>query len=262
MSKLKFSGGKFSRFITSKGFYVAIAVCLVGAGAATWMAVDRTISDIESSNSKIIESENQFTAFPSLEEAEKKQEDVKQTPRQESSASSKQPEQGSSSAASATQQEPAVKPEVKSEQPAASKTLPTLSYNLPVKDSIVNQYSNGELVKNTTLGDWRTHDGVDITADKGTEVLAAADGVIFAVTSDPLWGTMISIDHPDGRRTIYCGLENVVPVKPGDNVAARQVIGKVDGVPCEINDPNHMHFAMKLDGAYVDPLSVMQKAVG
>lgn len=256
MSKMNFSKGKFSKFISSKGFYVAIAVCLLGAGAATWLAVDRTITGIEDNNTQMIESENQWNDYPQLEEAEKKQPGVK-TP----SATTPSPSASSSSAQSSSS-EPASKPAVSSELSEAPAKLPDLAYVLPVKAEIINPFSNGELVKNMTLGDWRTHDGVDIAAEQGTDVLAAADGTVTSVRTDALWGTVVTIDHADGNQTIYCGLDKVTPVKEGDTVLVKQVIGRVDGVPCEISQPNHLHFAMKRDGQWVDPLSVMEKQVG
>ena len=39
-------------------------------------------------------------------------------------------------------------------------------------------FSNGKLVKNATLADWRTHDGVDIRAEVGDKVCAMADGTV------------------------------------------------------------------------------------
>ena len=37
----------FQKFISGKGFYLALAVCLAGAGAAAWVAVDKTIQSVE-----------------------------------------------------------------------------------------------------------------------------------------------------------------------------------------------------------------------
>jgi murein DD-endopeptidase MepM/ murein hydrolase activator NlpD len=135
-----------------------------------------------------------------------------------------------------------------------------LVYNLPVKGDIVNQYSNGELVKNMTLGDWRTHDGVDIAAEAGADVYATADGTVTEIRSDALWGTVLTLTHADGRVSIYSGLSDVVPVKEGDVVLAKSVIGRLDGVPCEMSDESHLHFAMKQSGAWIDPLTVMAKS--
>lgn len=257
MSNLNFSKGKFSRFLSSKGFYVAIAVCLVGAGAATWLAVDRTITGIENNNTQLIESENQWNEYPEAEDVENKQEGILQPPARESSQpSSSSPSVSSSSKPSVPASEP-VEPAEPSELPTSS---PTLAYALPIVSEVITPYSNGELVKNVTLNDWRTHDGIDLAADQGVDVVAVADGTVSDIKNDPLWGTMLTIDHVDGNQSVYCGLDKVVPVQVGDKVTVKQVVGKVDGVPCEISQPNHLHFGIKRDGKWIDPLQVIQGA--
>jgi len=248
MSKMKFSKGKFSKFISSKGFYAALALCLVGASAATWVAVNRTISGIEDANSQLLESE--FSEFPLLEEAERLLENV---PRVYLPPSS-------SSTASSPSPEPVSEPEEPSDEQVLSPVSPTLAYVLPARGQIMTSYSQGELIKNVTLGDWRTHDGVDIAATKGDDIYAAADGVVTSVDSSPLWSTVVTIRHSDGHESIYSGLASNVSVQVGENVLARQVIGKLDGVPCEISEESHLHFAMRKDGKWVDPLSVIAKA--
>ena len=251
MSKLRFSKGKFSRFISSKGFYVALAICLIGASAATWMAVDRTITGIENQNTELLtREENPFVNFPPAEGVDQRQHGVplERPPQSEQ-------EQPSSTSSSS--------PEESSEPPAQStlsivpSTSQVLVYALPVRGDIVNQFSNGELVRNNTLGDWRTHDGMDIRADRGTDILAAADGVVEEIRNDPLWGTTIVLSHADGRQTIYSGLNSAVPVTVGEKVSIRQSIGKLEGVPAEISDGIHLHFAVRYDGRWIDPMEVL-----
>lgn len=266
MSNLKFSKSKFSKFLSSKSFYVAAAVCLVGAGAATWVAVDRTVHGIEDSNQQLIESETQWNDSPQaaqLEEVDQKQSGIKQESPASSASSSSAPPSSkpSSSSASSTASASSAVPAANTESSAAQAKSSTLAYALPVKSEIINAFSNGELMKNTTLNDWRTHDGIDLAAEKGADVLAAADGTVSSIRSDPLWGTVMTIDHADGNQTIYSGLDQATPVKEGDAVMARQVIGTVEGVPCEISDASHLHFAIKTDGQWVDPLSVLQQEI-
>lgn len=252
MSKLRFSKGRFSRFMSSKGFYVALVVCLAGASVATWLAVDRTITGIERNNSEILE-RTQPSVPPLLEEAETKQSDIPQEsapPRAESSVS--QPSSPTSSSSSEEQSE-RTETSAPSTQP---ETLPKLTYALPVRGDIIQQYSGGELIKNTTLGDWRTHDGMDIYAEKGADICAAADGTVRQIKSDPLWGTVVVIDHADGVESHYAGLHKTLAVAEGDSVTVRQAIGKLDGVPCEISDKSHLHFAMRRDGAWIDPMAI------
>ncbi len=253
MSKLNFSKSKFSRFISSKGFYVALVVCLVGASAATWLAVDRTITGIERGNSEMLQNKQVFENPPLLEEVETKQPSIPQEPvrpKQESSAS-----QPSSSTSSSLSEEPS-KPAVQSKTSEPQQTSPKLTYALPIKGDIIKQYSDGELVKNITLGDWRTHDGMDIYAEKGSDICAAADGTVVEVKDDPLWGTIVIIDHADGVQTHYCGLHKNVAVAVGDTVLVKQAIGKLDGVPCEISDKSHLHFAMRRDGVWINPMEI------
>ena len=243
---------KFSKFMAGKGFYVALAVCVVGAGTAAWVAVDKTISRIDQSNSQIIEQQSSSLApeptygFPDLEEAEKKQDGV--------GFSSSKPS-ASSSAASSEQSDP-------SEEVAAQPAPQPSSFVLPISGEIFAPYSNGELVKNVTLKEWRTHDGIDIKADKGTDVKAVCDGKVLTVRDDPLFGMMVEIEHHDNIVSVYCGLDKDLSVKEGDQVAVGQVIGRVGEIPCEISLDPHLHFAMKVSGSWVDPLKTMGKTTG
>ena len=56
----------------------------------------------------------------------------------------------------------------------------------PLNGQVVEAFSVDQLVYSETLGDWRTHDGVDIAAAQGTSVLAASSGTVVSVTDDPL----------------------------------------------------------------------------
>lgn len=57
---------------------------------------------------------------------------------------------------------------------------------LPVQGEILTSFSQGELVKDVTLGEWRTPRRVDIKADKGAEVFAAAAGSVTKVPGYPV----------------------------------------------------------------------------
>ena len=257
MSKLKFSKGRrFSRFISYKGFYAALAVCLAGAGIATWMAVDRTVNVIEHLGIPLGQQENVFPGFPELEEVDLPVPGVRLPPVTPQAPSQPSDELPSSSISSSYSEEPP-KPQEQSEPPPQPAVSPRLVYVLPLRGDIVKQFSDGELVRNHALGDWRTHDGIDIRAEKGAEILAAADGVVAEIRSDPLWGTVIIIDHADGHQTYYSGLAANVPVQQGENVSARQAIGQLEGVPIEAPDRAHLHFGVRRDGAWINPLDLI-----
>lgn len=245
---------KFSKFMAGKGFYIALAVCVIGAGTAAWVAVDKTIARIDDSNSQIIEQNNVTTpqeptyGFPDLEEAGKAQSGVNK------------PSASSSSQASSSQPSKAdTKPQEQSVGVPGQQSVQTSSYILPLSGEIFGQYSNGELVKNVTLKEWRTHDGIDIKAEKGAEVKAVCDGKVTSVKDDPLMGTTIEILHSGDVTSVYCGLAKDVAVKADTVVKVGQIIGTVDEIPCEISLDPHLHFAMKIDGKWVDPLKTMGK---
>lgn len=123
----------------------------------------------------------------------------------------------------------------------------------PLEGDVVAAFSADRLVYNETLADWRTHDGVDIAAVAGTEVLSAAAGTVAAVENDPMMGTVITIDHPDGCRTTYANLQESPTVAAGDSVAAGQPIGTVGISAAEAARGPHLHFSVSKEGVTLDP---------
>ena len=97
----------------------------------------------------------------------------------------------------------------------------------PVHGDVLAAFSVDELAYNHTLEDWRTHDGIDISAKPGTTVQAASAGTVESVDNDVLMGTTIVISHRDGYRTTYANLQSEPAVKAGDKVTAGQIIGAV-----------------------------------
>ena len=104
-----------------------------------------------------------------------------------------------------------------------------------------------------TLGDWRTHNGVDIAAQQGTTVLAASAGAVLSVTDDPLMGTTVVLEHDNGYQTTYANLQAKPNVEAGDPVSAGQIIGAVGTTAAAESGQPHLHFAVTKDGKAVDP---------
>ena len=124
----------------------------------------------------------------------------------------------------------------------------------PVKGEIERRYSVETLAYDVTMKDWRTHDGVDVLADKGTVVRAASDGTVESITQDDLYGTTVTIDHGNGLKSTYSNLADKPTVKQGDSVGAGDVIGSVGATAlCEVGQGSHVHIAMSKDGNSVDP---------
>lgn len=278
---------KFSRFLSGKGFYVALALCLVGTAAAAWVAIDST------QNAILEESSSQLSRSSTSSSSSSRTVSRSSMPGASSSSAAGPSMSGSSSAAvSSSSSMPAIEnvsgeetaqvntevsdqdiagnaPTQEAEAPvedvAVDETLFTtqeaLAFIMPIEGEVFAPYSQGELVRNLTLGEWRTHDGVDIRAAKGSPVRAVADGVVSQVYHDPMWGTVVEITHAGGLTSVTSGLDPAVAVKQGDSVRIEDTIGVVGSILSEVSLDDHVHFGLKQDGKWVDPISAMGKAI-
>lgn len=269
----------FQKFISGKGFYLALAVCLAGAGAAAWVAVDKTIDNIESTPlSETPQVEEKVDTQP----AEQKIENIlKETPDSSDSLSAEangdsapsaqgqqegiltaekpEPEESSMDVLSPSAQ-PESTPEVSesseaSTQPAQQQESADFSLTLPVSGAAISPFSGDMLVKNETLGDWRTHNGIDISAPIGSVVTASSDGIVTDVRTDPLWGNVVEVTSGDYVMT-YAGLSDDIMVSVDMPVSVGDTIGSVGEIPCELSLEPHLHFDVKQNGQYVDPASL------
>lgn len=129
----------------------------------------------------------------------------------------------------------------------------------PLRGEVLAAFSMEELTYNQTLGDWRTHDGVDIAAKPGTTVLAACAGSVLAVTDDALLGTTVVLEHDDGYQTTYANLQAKPTVEVGDAVSAGQIIGAVGSTAAGEAGTPHLHFAVTRDGKAVNPTEFLEE---
>ena len=130
----------------------------------------------------------------------------------------------------------------------------------PLNGEVVTVFSVDQLVYNETLADWRTHDGIDISAVQGTTVLAASSGTVSSVTDDPLMGTTVVINHDGGYQTTYSNLQARPNVEAGENVSAGQIIGAVGRTAAaESAQGPHLHFSVTKDGSPVDPNEYLKR---
>jgi murein DD-endopeptidase MepM/ murein hydrolase activator NlpD len=123
-------------------------------------------------------------------------------------------------------------------------------------NTVLADFSNGDLVKNATTGTWQTHNGTDIAAEVGADVFSIADGEIKNVANDPLWGVSVTVDHNNGYISKYCGLGADLAVKQGDKVERGSSIGCVgETADIESGIAPHLHIELTHDGKFVDPMS-------
>lgn len=133
-------------------------------------------------------------------------------------------------------------------------------YCLPFGNQIIKDYSNMNPVYSKTLGDWRTHNGIDFSGEAGSAVVAISYGEVISIYEDTLFGTCVLIDHGNGVTAKYCGLnKDTLNVKERSSVNSEDIIGYLGEVPCEKQEGAHLHFEITHNGEIVEPLELMGK---
>ena len=98
------------------------------------------------------------------------------------------------------------------------------------------------------------HAGADFLSPSGRPVRAPNAGRVVIAGDRYFSGNTVVIDHGQGLFSLLAHL-SAIDVKPGDLVAAGAVVGKV-GATGRVTGP-HLHWAVRLHGARVDPLSLL-----
>jgi murein DD-endopeptidase MepM/ murein hydrolase activator NlpD len=99
----------------------------------------------------------------------------------------------------------------------------------------------------------RRHEGIDLTAPRGTPIYATADGkVLQAGFRAGGFGRKILIDHGFGYRTLYGHCDRVL-VTPGQMVKRGEVIGRVGSTG--LSKSPHLHYEVHVNGRPVDPVN-------
>lgn len=129
-----------------------------------------------------------------------------------------------------------------------------LKTGAPLAGETIADYAMDCLSYNQTTRDWRVHNGVDIAAEAGTQVAAAAEGQVYTVYEDEIMGHTVVIRHEEGYVTTYSSLEADIPVKAGDTVTLGQTIGTVgDTALIETAMGPHLHFGVLHNDEAMDP---------
>ena len=97
------------------------------------------------------------------------------------------------------------------------------------------------------------HNGIDLIASGGTEVLAAGSGVVDEVAQNSKGdGNVLVINHLNGYKTRYCHLASI-KVRRGQSVKKGTVIATVGNTGISLAP--HLHYEVMYRGAYVDPVN-------
>ena len=225
---------RFQSFLRDKGYYIVMALCICAVGVSGYLFISGAIAE-KNALSEPAMSVATEAEIPSG--SGRKTEPAKPAP---SSPAAGTAQTGGQTAAPSGDEQVFAQ--------AASVRV------WPVSGAQQSAYSMEQLAFNTTTRDWRTHDGVDLTAAEGTPVRAAANGTVTAVYDDELLGTTVVIGHEDGYVTYYQNLAAAPVVSAGDKVEAGQTIGSVGNTALlETGQDAHLHFAVRKNGGSIDP---------
>lgn len=218
----RFDGKKVKAVFGGKGFYIALALCLLAAGIVGYYTLLRPQAPAEPASnpaSNVPDDRNNAWVAPAV-----------------------QPEENV----------PAAPPAEETPISDPQDLLPQVMS--PLDGTTVTVFSVTELMYDETMADWRTHNGIDIRAEAGEAVRAASDGTVTAVRNDPMWGNVVEVTSGEYVMT-YAGLSADILVKMDQSIRAGEQLGSVGEIPCELSMEPHLHFDVRSNGEYVDPVS-------
>ncbi len=147
------------------------------------------------------------------------------------------------------------------DNPVISVTNPeVLTFTLPMENpSIIKDFSGEDIVFNSSVGWWETHEGMDLTSENSL-VFAIADGEVLSVVDDQLEGTKIVIEHANGLQSVYSSLDSTdIKVQVGDKVSMGDQLGVAStSASNESLTGAHLHFELIEDGTKIDPNNYLE----
>jgi murein DD-endopeptidase MepM/ murein hydrolase activator NlpD len=270
---------KLSRLFQGKGFYMVLLLCLVILGVSGYLLF-RTVSGLTEATDQLVSGVAEVTvpttAVPEVSQEITGQADAIAAPDETALPAANEVE----SALETMEEEPAVTVDVSPEETTVEtqaevdvptddpaevsveteesltviEPVPLLSW--PLEGAVTTAFSATELTYNEVLADWRTHSGLDIAADLGSSVCAAASGVVESIASDPVTGTTLTLSHDGGMTTSYGNLDpDTLNVSVGDSVSAGDALACVgSSASGEQGDGTcFLHFSVSLFGEPVNP---------
>jgi murein DD-endopeptidase MepM/ murein hydrolase activator NlpD len=237
---------KLGDFVLGKGFYIVLFLCVATIGISGYYLI-RSVTDSSgqqlepASVDQTVELPDESAAAPAVPRQPVETQTAAQAP-----AVSAEPQEET--------QQPST-PQAADPQPSTSTPAQkTAVYTWPVKGEVSRGYSLEVLAYDETMGDWRTHSGIDIAAEEGLKVLCISDGTVQAVYQDDLMGATVVVDHGDGLVSAYSNLASDPVVAVGQAVETGTVLGTVGNTAiAERASVSHLHLEMAQDGDPVDP---------
>lgn len=101
----------------------------------------------------------------------------------------------------------------------------------------------------------KLHTGIDIPADTGTPIVAAAAGTVIYAGTLGGYGKTVMVDHNGGIVTLYAHNSQIL-VKEGQVVERGETLSKAGSTGMSTGP--HLHFEVRENGTYVDPMPYLK----
>ncbi len=125
---------------------------------------------------------------------------------------------------------------------------------LPLDGEITSEFG---VRTHPITNDLRFHAGIDIAAEKGTNIHSAFDGEVIEADYDQWNGNYLKIKHENDIMTVYCHCEKL-NVKKGQKIRAGEVIATVGSTGSSTGP--HLHFELRIDNISYNPEKALKGA--
>lgn len=105
-------------------------------------------------------------------------------------------------------------------------------------------------------GDWRLHNGLDLTAASGTPVYSTGDGIVTSAEYRGGYGNVIFVNHGYGFETRYAHLSGFKVVE-GQKVKRGELIGLVGSTGTSTG--SHLHYEVLFREKWINPIHFMYR---
>ena len=249
---------KMLKFAEEKGFYIILGLCVLSIGISGYVLF---FTEDPAQDPGAVQQ-------PALMDPQKQQpqstEPVTEQPDKEPDRpTSQDPDAVPEQVDGRTQVAPQPPQQTSASEAAQSVSNPVhvaeITYTMPVSGEVLRPYSGSELVYDETMGDWRTHTGIDIACAEGDSVYTIAPGQVTGVFSDGMQGNCITVKHAGGLVSTYCGLAQNGTMQVGMELQAGDAVGAAgSSMLAESAQPCHLHLEITRDGAHIDPMSILK----
>lgn len=234
---------KLGDFVLGKGFYIVLFLCVATIGISGYYLMNSFTPGVErpaaGTPEVVLPDESGVTQKDTPPLAQAKPKPAEEPPVEPNKAD---------------------KPQTPAPAQQPVPVTPTAStvYAWPVEGEILRDFSVETLAYDQTMGDWRTHSGMDIAAAAGSDVLCMGDGVVKSVFEHDLMGVTVVVDHQNGVVSTYANLEAEPLAAAGQEVERGTVLGRVGATAlAESALPSHLHLEVSRDGTPADPADLL-----